>query len=127
MRDIVKLISMAIAFLLVGCVASYKSIEDIPEGKRPAYEVTYDYMDCSVKELQAIFNEPQPVGKADEAGLKKIAYKACDACDKELTVYRQFLAEKTKEQGVADKEAAKLRERTSEKLVELMQDSLKDK
>ena len=130
MNKLLNLISVLAILFLAGCVTSYQSIEDIPERKRPAYEVTYNYMSCSMNSMNSLVAlvGTGPAGNAgsiSEETMQILADKACDTCDKELDAYSQFLFEKTQMQDLADKEALKLREWTNEKLMSMLEDSRK--
>ena len=121
MSKVLKYICILVIFIVVGCVSSYKTIEEVPAKKRPLAEVTYEYMSCSLKKFMGLL-EGKPELKADamEEGLQIIAYKACDTCNAEFDAYTQFIVEKTKDQALADKTAKTLRKQTSDNLVELM-------
>lgn len=115
-------------FFLIGCVSGYKSLDEVPEAKRPIYDATYSYIDCSLRHYADLVNADPAVASGDnpETALQQLADKACSACGEELTAYSKVVASQTQRQDIADAEARKLREKTSEKLVTITMEARED-
>ena len=118
MRTRVGYVFMLGLVFLVGCVSSYQSMDEVPDAKRPVYEVTYRYMQCGADNLAALLEAGElPAGVSREQGLEQLAARACEACGTELAAYSDFVSARTGSPEIADVEAAKLKARTQEYMV----------
>ena len=119
MKKVLNTTCIISLFFLIGCVTGYKSLDEVPETKRPIYDATYSYMDCSLRHYANLVNANPSVasGGSPETALQQLADKACAACGEELAAYSELVASQTQRQDIAEAEARKLREKTSENLV----------
>ena len=122
MNKAMNIVFILALFFIVGCVTGYKSLDEVPAKQRPIYDVTYNYMYCSLKNYAELVNASPSdnSGKSLETALQKLADKACDACGEELTAYSKFVEEKIQSQDIADTQAQNLRQQTSKKLVTMV-------
>lgn len=121
MKKFLSIVMLSV--LVAGCVSGYKSMSEVPAEKKPFYEATYAYMDCSLNQYVKLM-EAKPEIKAGqvEEGVTAMAEKACAACVSDLDAFSAFVQERSGDAELAKALSDTLHKKTREKLVDLVMD-----